>query len=519
MNYTDIIALALRNLRQAKLRTFLTVIGVIVGVAAIVTLVSFGIGLQQNIIGQALSKLDVFTQVTVRGASADALLEMNEGRTLVDEGGENDTAKENPDEDAGKQPESEQSPARRQPRRVLGDEAVAEIQLIKGVKYVLPAVNFWPYVRFDGRVRRMGIGGAPAAVEDNPRFRKFLAGRAFSSDDAQEAIVNEDFLASYTAQYYRDRRAGRPRNDGPFRAAPTKSEAERAEAAKKALGKEITVLTPRHTSPAPTSVFGIPLLSPQPEDLNDDPEKEQKFEQHSFQIVGVIPSEGGFNISPFLNTRLMVPIEVAKRFRETNRDPMEQLSEALAGDSGYQFAEVRVSDPTQVKPVMEQLDKMGFRSFSITTQMDEINRIFLIVNSSLALIGGIALLVASFGISNTMIMSIRERTREIGIMKAIGGSDSEIMRIFFIEASLIGLTGGVIGVVCGWGIDLLANTLANRWILRQAGATVRHIEFFSIPWYLWGGAILFAVLVSLIAAIYPAMRAAKVDPIKALRYE
>jgi putative ABC transport system permease protein len=168
---------------------------------------------------------------------------------------------------------------------------------------------------------------------------------------------------------------------------------------------------------------------------------------------------------------------------------------------------------------MEQLEKMGFRSFSITTQMDEINRIFLIVNSSLALIGGIALLVASFGISNTMIMSIRERTREIGIMKAIGGSDSEIMRIFFVEASLIGFAGGVIGVVCGWGIDRVANTLANRWILRQAGETVRHIEFFSIPWYLWGGAILFAVLVSLIAAIYPAMRAAKVDPIRALRYE
>jgi putative ABC transport system permease protein len=519
MNYSDIIALALRNLRQAKLRTFLTVIGVIVGVAAIVTLVSFGIGLQQNIIGQALSKLDVFTQITVRGASADLLLEMNEGRTLLDEGGGNETASQNVDEEPAKQPENNQQPANRQPRRVLDDEAVTEIQRLKGVKYVLPAVNFWPFVRYDGRVRRMGVGGAPASVEDNPRFSKFLAGRPFSSDDAQEAIVNEDFLASYTAQFYRDRRAGRPRNSGPFRAAPTKSEAERAEEAKKAIGKEIILLTPRHSSSSPASIFGIPLLTQQSEELNGDDEKDRNFEQHRFEIVGVLPSEGGFNLSPFLNTRLMVPIEAAKRFRETNRDPMERLSETLAGDSGYQFAEIRVSDPTQVKPVMDQLDKMGFRSFSITTQMDEINRIFLIVNSSLALIGGIALLVASFGISNTMIMSIRERTREIGVMKAIGGSDSEIMRIFFVEASLIGLAGGIIGVICGWGIDSVANILANRWILKQAGGTVRHIEFFSIPWYLWGGAVLFAVLVSLIAAIYPAMRAAKVDPIKALRYE
>jgi putative ABC transport system permease protein len=162
---------------------------------------------------------------------------------------------------------------------------------------------------------------------------------------------------------------------------------------------------------------------------------------------------------------------------------------------------------------------MGFRAFSVTTQLEEIERIFLIVNSSLALIGGIALLVASFGISNTMIMSIRERTREIGIMKAIGGSDGEVMRIFFVEASLIGLFGGMLGVIGGWAIDRVANALANRYIAEQAGQAMRDIEFFSIPWYLAGGAVLFAILISLIAAIYPAVRAAKVDPIKALRYE
>src|SRR5262245_4947536 len=91
MNFTDIIALALRNLRQAKLRTALTVIGVVVGVAAIVTLVSFGLGLQQNIIGQALSKLDMFTSITVRGASADALLELSEGRSTLEESGPSPT--------------------------------------------------------------------------------------------------------------------------------------------------------------------------------------------------------------------------------------------------------------------------------------------------------------------------------------------------------------------------------------------------------------------------------------------
>jgi len=114
-----------------------------------------------------------------------------------------------------------------------------------------------------------------------------------------------------------------------------------------------------------------------------------------------------------------------------------------------------------------------------------------------------------------MIMSIRERTREIGIMKAIGGSDSEIMRIFFVEASLIGLGGGVLGVMGGWVVDRIANLLANVYLVAQAN----RVEFFSIPWYLWSSAIAFAILVSLIAAIYPAFHAARIDPIRALRHE
>jgi putative ABC transport system permease protein len=250
-------------------------------------------------------------------------------------------------------------------------------------------------------------------------------------------------------------------------------------------------------------------------DENDD----SRFDKLAFRIVGVLKSEGGVNFSPFGNSSFYVPLAQAIRLREANLTPMERMGDTLAGQSGYRAVEIRVADPSKIKPVSELVNNMGFRAFSVTSQLEEIERIFLIINSSLALIGGIALLVASFGISNTMIMAIRERTREIGIMKAIGGSDGEIMRIFFVEASLIGFLGGALGVIAGWGIDRIANVLANRWIAQQAGQNFRIVEFFSIPWYLAGSAILFAVLISLIAAIYPALRAAKVDPIKALRYE
>jgi ABC-type lipoprotein release transport system permease subunit len=516
MNFLDIILLALRNLRQAKLRTALTTIGVVVGVAAIVTMVSFGLGLQRNILGQAMSKLDIFTSITVRGANVDALLELNEGRTTFDDTQGVDEQHGDGERNGADNKDGQGNSPPRIASRVLNEDTLVEIRKIEGVKYAIPAVGFASFVRYNERVRRMYIGGAPAQTTDIPRFKKFLAGNGFSSDEAFETIVDEDFLAGFSAKWYQDRREGKRRNEGPWRPNPTKSEAERAQDAAQVIGQEIIILTPRSADPAPNSVFGIPLIDPQ--GLNgDEPElsADQQFEQYKFRIVGVLPSEGGFKITPFDNARFVIPIDLAKRFSESNRDPLELLGESLAGDSGFYLAEVRVDNPTYVKPVMEKLHKMGFRTFSVTTQMDEINRIFLIVNASLGLIGGIALLVASFGISNTMIMSIRERTREIGIMKAIGGSDGEIMRIFFVEASLIGLSGGVLGVIAGWLIDQAANAAANRWVIHN---TI-YIDFFFLPWYLIGGAILFAMTVSLIAAIYPAFRAAKVDPIRALRYE
>jgi len=130
----------------------------VLGVAAIVTLVSFGLGLQQNIIGQALSKLDVFTSITVRGASADALLELSEGRAAFDEG-ENAPPPENKSANATPEPteqpeQGDQNPFFSLPRRTLDDVAIAEIQKFNGVKYALPVINFSSYIKFDRRVRR-----------------------------------------------------------------------------------------------------------------------------------------------------------------------------------------------------------------------------------------------------------------------------------------------------------------------------------------------------------------------------
>src|SRR5256885_8374375 len=102
-------------------------------------------------------------------------------------------------------------------------------------------------------------------------------------------------------------------------------------------------------------------------------------------------------------------------------------------------------------------------------------------------------------------------------MKAIGAEDREIKLIFFVEVAVIGFAGGVLGSLVAWGIDGLSNRLAYRFILKPQGGN--YVDFFALPPYLWMGAILFAVLVSIIAALYPAARAARIDPVKALRHD
>ena len=138
------------------------------------------------------------------------------------------------------------------------------------------------------------------------------------------------------------------------------------------------------------------------------------------------------------------------------------------------------------------------------------------MDAVLAVVGMIAIVVASLGIVNTMVMSMLERYSEIGIMKAVGASDRDIKKIFFFETSVIGFLGGVFGLVLGWLVSGLINQVVNAFL---AGEGIPFIQFFSFPWWLCVGAIVFAMIVSLVAGIYPAIRAARVDPVVALRHD
>ena len=486
MSFFDILHLALRNLRQAKLRATLTTMGVIVGVAVIVTMVSFGLGLQSNMLAR-FKALDLFNEIQVFGrglsnlAGLDRPARRDEGERRDGRGRANRTA-----------------------TRILDDAGVKEIAAIPGVAYVEPNVNFGAYVRSNGKLLTQSIGGAniPNA---STRFQHFAAGQMISAPTAEEAVVSERFVRDFGYEKPAD-----------------------------AVGKTLELLAPpdeeddeqNEEEEETPNFFGIPL---------DDPgldESSAGLESRTFRIAGVLSTEiregagqGGLRgLMP--GAGIYVPLQMAHSWTVQHRGPLSRVALALARQGGnlsagqtegYDSAVVRVTDPVELTNVRTKINELGFGSFSIVDELDQIRTVFLIIDSVLGLLGGISLLVASFGIANTMIMSILERTREIGIMKAIGAEDREIKLIFFVEAAVIGVVGGVVGVLVAWGIDGLANRLAYRFVLKPQGAAF--IDFFDLPPYLWLGAILFALIVSILAALYPAARAARIDPVRALRHD
>jgi putative ABC transport system permease protein len=159
---------------------------------------------------------------------------------------------------------------------------------------------------------------------------------------------------------------------------------------------------------------------------------------------------------------------------------------------------------------------MGLSTNSILDELKEVKKVFLIMDSILGAIGIMALFIATLGLVNTLIMSIYERTKEIGILKALGAKDGQIRKLFIIEAGGLGLLGALLGLPLGWLVTKIADLILFATLL---GNLEEEVVLFQFPWFLILGSILFSVLFSMLAGLYPAMRAAKINPVKALRHD
>lgn len=186
--------------------------------------------------------------------------------------------------------------------------------------------------------------------------------------------------------------------------------------------------------------------------------------------------------------------------------------------SKYSNIFVFAEDIDSVEPIMKTIkDDVGLEAYSESEWLNQAKSQARMIQAILGGVGGVSLIVAAIGITNTMVMSIYERTKEIGVMKVIGAKVSDIRRLFLFEAAMIGLMGGVIGVGLSYGFSGIINKLAEKGDNETYNIVSEYFSQSYLPVWLAFYGILFAILIGVLAGLYPSIRATKISALDAIR--
>ena len=218
-------------------------------------------------------------------------------------------------------------------------------------------------------------------------------------------------------------------------------------------------------------------------------------------------------------------VELKKDFDRKNPPDTGGQGQQVGGKGGkpttpqnkYDEMKVSVTDIKYVQEVQDQIKAMGYEAYSLTDALENMKKTSGLIQAILGGIGAVSLFVAAIGITNTMVMSIYERTKEIGVMKVIGAQLKDIKRLFLFEAAMIGLFGGILGIGISYGISMIINTVLAG-MNGETGYYGPALLSYIPPW-LSLSAMGFSTLIGLIAGYYPAVRATKLSALEAIRTE
>lgn len=409
--------LSSKNLQKRKLRSFLTIGGMAVGIGLIIFLVSLSFGLQRLI------------QNRITNVEALTVLDVSKGESTL---------------------------------LKLNQETVGQFEKLDNVKDVSPSVSLSGQVVKEGAVTDVAIYGiVPSFISLEGVKVRF--GGNFSAPDAKEIIVTSTALNLIGFADF-----------------------------EQAIGQPIT----------------LKILVPTVREGSAEKDLVPKEEQVT--VVGVIVNEEEDLSIGYIPLAFLESLGFVGEYSETKvKVSKEDLKE-------YNLARIKVSDQAKLPEVRKQIEAMGYQVDSVADTVGQIDRIFFVVEIVVGGFGAIALFVAAIGSLNTLTVSLLERTREIGIMKALGATSGDIYRLFLVEAIVIGLSGGILGVGVGIGAGEAVNAGINVLAQRLGGQSV---DIFSTPVAFIAIIIFIVFLVSLVTGLYPAYRAAKINVLEALRYE
>ncbi|MBI5952769.1 MAG: ABC transporter permease [Chloroflexi bacterium] len=444
MKFSDLLRLVFGNLSRRKARVALTAIGVVIGTAAIVVLVSLGIGLQKSATDQLYGIGDL-TLIDVMPAYGGGGMYYGGGMAV----------------------QSSDSSGKPEEPALLTNSALAQLREIPGVQIVIPRDYFFSpstlrYQRMEGGVNIIGI-----ATDD-------LANLGMEAEQGATTLSKGSMVIGVMI----------PKNFYD----PT--------------------LRPGKEPPPPPDLYNqqVQLVA-----MKWDQSGNEIRKTLSLRVAGVLKESGG---EP--DYSIYLPLDQVRLLNEWVNGTRINYNK-----TGYNQVIVKVDDPDKAMDVADQITAMGFQANTPQSFLQGINNTFLIMQIIFGGVGAIALLVAAIGIANTMAMSILERTREIGLMKAVGATNRDVLSLFLGEAAGIGFIGGVGGIIVGWLSAQAINVVALVYLAGQAsqqGGPPPSVAVYT-PIWLPLFALIFSTLIGMLSGLYPALRAATMIPVMALKYE
>lgn len=437
MSTRDLIMMAVRNLWKRKLRTFLTVLGVVIGTTSIVVMISIGIGMNESFQKQVeewgnLQVIDVYSN-----SSGMYMSDSNAG--------------------AGKP----------QKQAVLDAAAIDQFKQMEYVEAVSPIVRESMMLvcgKYVGDASFIGID--PSTME--ALGYKVEEGRALNGEDKEGLVIGRGVIANFY----------NPKLSWQMQAEPP----------------EINVMEEKILL---TYDWGYGTKN-----------ADKSIKAIKTPVLGIMPDGGGNGYSVVMPLKQMEKIKKEKEAWQKKKGNSGNNNQSKKGE--YDHVAVKVNELDKVQEVQQQIKDMGYQATSLTDELETMKETTKMLRIVLGAIGAISLIVAAIGITNTMVMAIYERTREIGIMKVIGASLRDIKLLFLTEAAFIGFAGGVIGIATSFLMSLVVNLVASKQASNMTS---------SIPVWLYLSAVAFATIIGVLSGYLPAKRAMKLSALTAIKTE
>lgn len=475
MRWSDLLRMSISSLRRRKLRTFLTVLGVVIGTASIVVMISLGLGLQQSMY-EEVEQNGGTTSLTVTGKQGDGMSFVSYG--IYDSGSEEPSDK------------------------YITDEVIEQLRSLEHVKSANPVLNVSALALKGKYIGYLDIYGMTPEELESRNIELLPGGRLPEPDSTELELVFGNMVVT---NFYEEA-SGRGYWDT--------GEMPDIDLAKDQLflilDQDGYYASQNNSGMGMTEEGGLGS-----EGGTSSPARApKKYVVHASGVVaGSVEEYNANSYYVFCDIdTLKSCLQKEFRGRAIPGQPTTKSGKPYK-QFVYSSASVQADDMENVEDLSNVIRSMGY---DVSTNIEYINSMksqFAMVQAVLGGIGAVSLLVAAIGIANTMMMSIYERTKEIGVMKVIGCSLKNIRQMFLLEAAFIGFVGGIAGNI----LSLILSGVINLVLSGESMGVSGSLSY--IPVWLILASLGFAVLVGMAAGYFPAVRAMKLSPLAAIRNE